>query len=806
MKNLLLTLACALLPAAVFAGDNKITAVPLFQSCGIYFEAADMSVTPVTEFKEKGSQKWLRALELAAIPEKTVEDSDVSKAEARPYTDKAMFRGSIVSLKEDTVYELRIRQADKSFSAEFKTWSSNVPVKKTVNVKNLKFDRELVITEKGSADGWIKFTADKDFVLKGDDRKNAVITVRGGEYVILENLKVDGGGRHGVSLENSQNIRVVNCDISGFGRIGNQDVKKDGKYYDNDGHAINNDAGVNIAKSGNVVVERCYIHDPRGHANSWKYSHPAGPNAVAVLSTGGTVLRYNDFIGSDLHRWNDAVEGHANGSPRGGFFRDAEIYGNMFIYANDDGIELDGGQMNIRVFQNKFEGSLCGVSTGPCLLGPSYIFKNLIVNLADEEGLSYSAFKNGHGLFDRGISYFFNNTVLARGGYGHYNNNKDGLAAHGSELRGVTRNNILHCSRDLFSGSVFKRGNDFDYDLIYSDNPGLLKTAEDSLKAKGWEKHGIFGKEPKFLSPQSGIFTLVNGSPAEGVAITVDNFLEQSGSATLDMGAFQRGETMPLPYRPAPFYLDVYQVNLSAGNGEAPSSAIVNATVDNTVGGAMRFKIAKNSAFDWFSVSPSAGDIKGGHGVFTVSLNMEKIKKPGLLRGIFLVRLESGLSRPVTVYAKISGREEIKKPGPGFAAWLEAEKPASMEKLKIIGDRDASDGKCVYLDPKEKDTRLSYDFNLPSDGDYFIFARVKSEEPVGAHDSMFMSIDGGDRRVVSLRSDTDWRWSGCGTADSLGTTAKPVPLTKGPHNITIYPREPVFVDMLLVTDNYRLVY
>jgi hypothetical protein len=256
------------------AEENKIEAVPLFQSCGIYFEASDMSTPCVTEFREKGNDKWNKAIELMAIPGKTI----------GTYTDKAMFRGCIVNLRENTEYELRITQGENTYTAEFRTWNSNPPVVKTVNVKDLKFENELIITEKGTKDGWIKYTADKNFVLNGDDKKNAVITVKGGEYIIIENLRIEGGARHGISLEGAQNIRVLNCDISGYGRIGEQDISKDGKYYKDDAK-INNDAGVNIWKSGNVVVERCYIHDPRGRANSGKYSHPAGPNAVAVWST-----------------------------------------------------------------------------------------------------------------------------------------------------------------------------------------------------------------------------------------------------------------------------------------------------------------------------------------------------------------------------------------------------------------------------------------------------------------------------------------------------------------------------------------
>jgi len=791
----------------IMAGDNKLTAVPLFQSCGIYFEAADTQTPCVTEFREKGSDKWNKAFELVPIPEKELGEYLGNRTTGKTiYTDKAMFRGCIVNLKENTEYELKINQGKNTFTANFKTWTSVLPVAKTINVKDLKFDNELLITEKGTKDGWIKYTSDKGFTLKGDDKKNAVITVKGGEYIIFENLKIEGGARHGISLEDAQNIRVLNCDISGYGRIGKQDVAKDGKYYVG-GNSINNDAGVNISKSGNVVVERCYMHDPRGHANSWKYSHPAGPNAVAVHSTGGTVLRYNDFIGSDAHRWNDTVEGIGNGSPNGGFFRDAEIYGNIFIYSNDDGIELDGGQMNIRVFQNKFEGSLCGISTGPCLLGPSYLFRNLIVNLADEDGSGYSAFKNGHGLYDRGRCYVFNNTVYAFGGYGHYNGNKDGIAKYGKELRGITRNNIFYSSRELFNGSVFKRGNDFDYDLIYSKSSELLKSTEEKLKEKGWEAHGIFGKNPEFASIENGNFALSEKSPALKNGEPVDNFIGKYNAENPDRGAFQTGDNQPLPYRPIPVYLDKYQVNFKFDIGTDILSQALNANVKGVERFSGNFEVRKNNVFDWLTVEPSTGVFKENSNVqFKISINKDKIKKPGLYKGLFLIKLENGYSRPVTVYAKAEGKEEIKKKSEGFALYIEAEKSSVPHIFKVMEDKKASERKCVYLDSAIKGMSLSYDFAVPKDGDYQIFVRVKSEEPLGSHDSVFISLDEEKNRQAHLRSDIEWKWSGCGATTSLGTTAKPFNLKKGKHNIRLFPRETLSVDMLLITDDYKLVY
>lgn len=628
----------AILFSMLSVWSQQLSTVPLFQTCSIYFETGDLSGQCSAEFREKGSDTWHKVFELVKNQEQKIPYKD------RTYIDKPMFRGSIVNLKEDTVYELKITYAlngkKNIYTNDFRTWSSNPPVKKTVNVKDIKFDGELIITEKGTKDAWIKYVSDDGFAVKGNDVKNAAVSLRKAEYIILENLTVQGGLRHGISLEESNNIRVINCDISGFGRVGRQDLAKDGKYYTPDGKMINYDAGVNIAGSSNVVVEKCYIHDPRNRANSWKFSHPAGPTAVFVHSKGATVLRYNDFIGSDPHRWNDVVEGYGNGVPDGGFFRDAEIYGNIFIYGNDDGMELDGGQMNVKVFLNRFEGSFCGISTAPCTFGPSYIFRNLISNLGDDRSATWAALKNKYNTA-RGRIFFFNNTICGNLAYSGYEKREKEKPAC---LKGFTRNNIFQARKGYIAEEVFQWKNDFDYDLFYGSED---KEARASLHSQKLEQHGIFDKNPAFENPADGNYNLSKESPALKKGIKIDNFIEDFKGDAPDLGAFESGMDTILPYRPIPVFLDKYQVNIDARkeNGNAVRAFIKQGKEYHKT-----FTIRRNNVFDWFSVEPAEGVIKENT-AFKITLNKDKMKTPGLYKGLFLIKFADGYSRPVTVYA-----------------------------------------------------------------------------------------------------------------------------------------------------------
>lgn len=778
--------------------DNAVEVVPLFHSCSIYFYTNDLSKECTTWFREKDSSQWQNAFPLIKNPEKVVTPYEV---DTETFPDKSMFRGSIVNLKENTEYELKIKYGNTTYTKEFKTWNSDVPIKKTVNLQETISGKEIIINEKGTKDGWIKYTAPKGSVLKNQDGKY-VILVANSDYIILEGLTVEGGKNAGIFLMDSSNIRIVNCDISNWGRKGEQDFFNGGKYY-SDGKALGNDCGIRIYKSGKVLIERCYIHDPVSKTNSWEHGHPTGSEAVNISwSKGEIVLRYNDFIGSDLHRWNDAVSSSPNGSPRGGFYRDAEINGNMFIFANDDGIEIEGGEMNIKVFLNKFEGVLSGISTAPCWLGPSYIYKNLICNLGDEDGIPNPGLKNGYGGFARGRIYAFNNTLYCNKSlyaYGSYNNSKEALKLYGKELKGYTRNNIFYALNECFN-DVFRRNNDFDYDLIYNDNPEKIKIEEEKLHNMGLELHGIFGKNPDFIDPINGDFRLKKNSPAMGAGIHIDNFAEKIKDKSPDLGAMETEKEMALPYRPIPVYLDKYQVNFKFNQGENVPCLDIGVHVKGTGKYSEDFIIKKNTVFDWFTVAPSEGTFKeNGKLDFKVSIVKEKIKKPGLYRGAFLIRQENGYSRPVTVYADVGGLENIKKRGKAFTVYMEAETPSSSLPFKIIEDEKASEGKSVFLDCALHNQMASYDFEVPKDAAYFILLRTKTRESWPA---IYFSLDDEKQSRITFRGSQNWKWSKLkGTNISEYLTLK-----KGKHRIKISPAKAksIYFDLLLVTDDYNV--
>jgi len=733
-------------------------AVPLFNACSVYFTSPELEALHV-RYRRTGDD-WQSAFQPAY------------------FSEDGMYRGSIVNLDEDTSYELELTGGDGEVLArtDFTTWSSHVPIARTVVLDEGNFDGSLAIGDSGSPDGWIRYTARDGFVLR-NDRQSPLIELSRARYVILDGLVLRGGSKDAIAVERCEYVRIVNCDIAGWGRVGTQRFDLDGKFYTEDGVAINWDSAIRISKSTGTVVERCYIHDPVSAANSWYCSHPAGPQAVGIDKPQSTVLRYNDFVGSDLHRWNDAVEGAGNFDLDGGFNRDADIYGNFHCFANDDALEIDGGQTNVRVFRNRFEGCLCGVSIQGCMSSPSYVFRNLLVNMGDERGIAgqtikTSSYANG----PSAVSFVFNNTCYGR---------SSDLSLPGN-LRIVAMNNIF-AGRSAVRGIAQSVHSECDYNLL---------STEDSVP----EEHGILGA-PEFVDTAAGLFEPLAASSGVGQGTEIDNFAS-AADGRVDMGAIPAGSAEVLPERPIPVYLDRYQLEFSADEVQAGSEKSVTAEVAGA-GFSSAWRIAQNDAFDWFTITPNQGVLQSGQTVqFTVSLVPDRMRDRKTYRGAFLVRLANGYSRPVTVYATTDYVPPARPASDGaFVAYVEAEEPSGGTAHEVIPDGLASGGKCVLVADRDAQP-TEYRFSVPADGSYVVLMRVRSEEPVGSHDSLFFSLDDQPLDQATLRSDTSWTWSmvAHNRQQSL-TCLQPLSLQAGEHVLKLTPRESLYLDLIAITTN-----
>ena len=388
---------------AYLSGSLLFDVRPTFNSCSMELAAAAPIQGLSLQYRKKGDIKWL-------------------PVQFMPYyKEQPGYRTSITRLEEDTIYEYRVTiNGVQQGIDQFRTWKSEVPVAKTIVLDPNKISFPVRIRDKGSEDGWIKYTVPEGTVL---ENRGSTVTflIEGAQYVILEGVTMKGPNIHqgAINVKNSQYVRIQNCEISDWGRVGSMRFDLKGKPAVGD-QVINFDGAIKIQQGSScVVVERCYVHDPAGRTNSWRYSHPSGAEALIMYKPDhSTVVRYNDFVGGgDIHRFNDAIESFGNFDKDGGFHRDADINGNFFIFCNDDCVEMDGGQRNVRCFDNRFEGALVGLSIQGCMQSPSFIYNNVFAGLGDEFGRRGMNIKTGsgsHGLEAR--SYITENYFGPQGG------------------------------------------------------------------------------------------------------------------------------------------------------------------------------------------------------------------------------------------------------------------------------------------------------------------------------------------------------------------------------------------------------
>lgn len=373
--------------------ENGVFIQPLIESASITLSGISQHAHGQIYYKETHADGWKPGRDLEWEPVQGV------------------LTGPLVHLKPNTRYDIKItvlqdNQQVRNVLTHFQTRPDSPPIdeNKVYRLSDIYKGGTLdlnALNIQGSAGGYAKIVGDENTVIRPGRGDKYGIYLGDNSYIYFENITIEGARVHGVYGENTHHIWLNQCDISGWGRSPN--ILRNGIAYEQENaQPINYDSGIYFRRSGVITVENCYVHGPKAKANDWSFGHPKGPTAFLahanhpnVAFKGQIILRNNRFEGDPSHRFNDIIEGRKNGEPLGGFVRDSAIYNNALTYANDDAIEIDGGQQNVLVYNNDISHSYTGISMTPVRVGPSYVFNNYIHDLGDETGKQWAAIKMG---------------------------------------------------------------------------------------------------------------------------------------------------------------------------------------------------------------------------------------------------------------------------------------------------------------------------------------------------------------------------------------------------------------------------
>ena len=508
---------------------NGARAVPTFESIGLYWTPPSNpgAGCPVI-FRKVGDSSWRQGLDMWYDP---------SNSECR---------GSLVLLEPGTAYEIQLGMPGQTASAGLiaTTWSEQFPIAQTITLSAGTRTTPLAITQGGSASGYVLYQADPSGTtidVQNQYTNNVTIAA---PYVIVRGFTLQGAQADAINLLNgAHDVVIESNDISRWGRF-----RSTGSWD----YGVDYDAGVrceSVATMERVVIQRNKIHDPRYGANSWDTAHPAGPQGITFNYCGGNnVIRYNEVTSSDSrHYYNDGIGGSDNYTTTGFPNYDSDVYGNIVQGVMDDGLEIEGGDRNVRIWGNYISQTGTGIASTVDSVGPLYIFRNVY----DQSRMRYSVstdqddrgpfFKAGTDTsVGNGRRYVFHNTSLQAPNPGGSFPLGAGSGLHGIGVNpltnSVSRNNIYYVWKpnwDSVEQNSSGFGNDVDYDLYngtINANPGA-ETNGAKVTAPGFASGNGVG--------MSGMYQLAPGTPGYGAAVRIPNFNDMYTAP--DIGAHQSG-------------------------------------------------------------------------------------------------------------------------------------------------------------------------------------------------------------------------------------------------------------------------
>jgi hypothetical protein len=516
---------------------GSVRAYATIHSIGIEWEMTGDSnhdARAAVQYRARDTKTWASALDLVRVD----------------YKGFNGFAGSVLFLEPDTTYEIMVNLSDPDGGGD-----SRVMTIRTRSLPSLPArGRTLhVVPGSGGGDGSVANPFRGVAAAQAVARPGDIFLVHAGDYGgrIAFNKGGTAGGNHivwkgagdGETRFDGIDIAASHLWIEGV-TIRNRpngiySIGAPTEIVVTRNRLVNNHYGIHLGQGGS----NWYIADNDITGDTDAASESLSGEGIELNHSSGHVVAHNRIT-----RVADGIS-----SPD----TNVDIYGNDIFDTSDDGIEVDGGGANVRIWGNRVHNAVhTGISFQPQAGAPWYIIRNQLV------GFKYGAFK--FRTTDRFV--LLHNTIVTWGSM---------TAAHDDHLlRGIARNNLWISATGgqiwWFGGSVKDWRTDLNYDgfdwgsftlpFVYA---GVAHGDVSSLAAaSGLEKNGtrvnrstcfeafdVPGPPPASIPPQS--MTLKADCEAVDAGTILPNVNDGFVGAAPDLGAYEHGRPVPR-YGPRP--------------------------------------------------------------------------------------------------------------------------------------------------------------------------------------------------------------------------------------------------------------
>lgn len=578
--GLLVLTASAYADPVVHAGAARLDR-PTFTALGVVLPITgddNYNANVTLRYRKTGTTAWNSALPLLRVRPETVAGRTV----------ESQFAGSVFDLRPGTAYDLELRLTDPDGSVNqvvnlsantrrlpaypvnprYKTVSSPSQLASTLNGAQA---GDVITIPNGTYNGsffavYQSGTPDNPIVIRGESQDGTILDGNNcwpcnvleiyGNYVYVERmtlrnaergLRFQGAGSTGNVL---RRVTIRNTELG---------------------------IGVKIDQTDFYIADNTFEGQLTWPA-VWSDDNGRWGNRDGIVVAGkGHVVAHNRISG-----YGDSMKIGQDGS------RAIDFYGNDVLWGYDNGIELDGGEGNVRALRNRFTNIYSPLSVQPVYGGPAYMIRNIGVNVVDEQ-------MKFHGAPSGVLAY--NNTFVSR--------YRSLLMNTEQPSYNYTIENNLFVGPDttVYGHTVDWSGlgsyRTFNYNAYYPNAVFTFNTANgyqnypnfSALQAAGWETNGTLLSRSPFanglvgpvaynvlLPPQD--VTLAGNSEALNRALVLPNVSDSYSGSAPDLGALELGCPSPI-FGPRPEGTD--ESNEPFGCTNAPTPTPEPATVQIAV-------------------------------------------------------------------------------------------------------------------------------------------------------------------------------------------------------------------------------